>query len=64
MQDFARFTPCPDVKHAHCMKYKNPGRFAPNPLRPDSRFAPIPVHPDSLSPSFINTSSSSSSIKV
>ena len=38
----------------------NPGRFAPNPVRPVSRFAPIPVRPDSrsprvVSPSFINS---------
>ena len=31
-------------------KFKVPGRFAPNPVRPLSRFAPIPVRPGSFRP--------------
>ena len=29
---------------------RNPGRFAPNPVRPVSRFAPIPPRPGSFRP--------------
>ena len=42
---------------------RNPGRFAPNPVRPVSRFAPIPVRPYSLSPWVISPSFINSALK-